>query len=126
MADELTINVSIQYADESDVELSLAGVTDFLATIASATPLAYVGSQSIATSDTAIGLGGISSLGYMLLINRDPTNYVNIKTATSGTIIARLDPAGGMCLLKVGSGITAPAAIADTAACVIEKFIATL
>lgn len=126
MADELTINVSVQYEDENDVQMSLACPTDFLATIASATPLAYQGSQSIATTETTIGLGGITSLGYMLLINRDPTNYVEIKTGASGTIIAKLDPAGGMALFKVGSGITAPVAIANSAACVIEKFIAAL
>lgn len=126
IADELTINASVQYADANDVQMSLACPTDFLATIASATPLAYQGSQSIGTSETAINLGGISSLGYMLLVNRDPVNYVDIKTGTGGTIFARLDPAGGMLLLKVGSGVTAPYAIANTAACVIEKFVGAL
>jgi hypothetical protein len=82
--------------------------------------------QQITHDGRRIGLGWIGTLGWVMLVNRDPTNYVEVKTATSGTIFARLEPAGGFCLFKCGSGVTAPYAIANTAACVIEKFVGSL
>lgn len=116
----LTLNASIEYADDNDVEESI-DAADFEYT--GTTDLVSKGSQSILTTETTIGLGGVTPLGYCMFVNRDPTNYIDIKTGASGTIIARLRPAGGFCLLMIGSGITAPVAIANTAACIMEKFV---
>ena len=116
----LTLNLSVQYADDNDVEKSLA-VADFEYT--GTTDLVSDGSQSIATSETAINLGGVTPLGYVMLVNRDPTNYIDVKTGASGVIFARLRPSGGACCLMLGSGVTAPVAIANTAACILERFI---
>lgn len=84
-----------------------------------ATKVLVYSQQSIATSETTIDLGSISALGLCLLVNRDSTNYIEIKTAASGTIIAKM-LAGEPCLFRIGSGITAPVAIANTAACLLD------
>lgn len=78
--------------------------------------------QSIGTSEEAIDLGEITTLGWVLAVNRDPTNFVSLKTATSGTVFAKLLPENGCALFHFGSGVTAPFAIADTAACIVEFF----
>jgi hypothetical protein len=113
MANELTINASIEYADAEGVSGSL-DVSGLQVTLTS--KKWHFIRQSIATSDTAINLGGISSLGWMMLKNLDPVNYVEIKTAISGTVIGKMFPGETYGPKRVGSGITAPAAIANTAA----------
>lgn len=123
MASELTLSFSMAYDDGvSDPEsLSIAELFQDVTTKVTAR-----GQQSIGITDTAINLGSVAALGYMVLINRDTTNYVDVKVAAAGTIIARLRPSGGFCIFLVGSGITAPVAIANTAACVIDKLICSL
>lgn len=69
------------------------------------------------TTDTTIPLLSAGTLGYAVFLNLDPTNPIDLKVAAAGTIIARLDANGGCALLKIGSGITAPVAIANTATC---------
>lgn len=60
-------------------------------------------------------LSSLSNLGYAIFVNLDQTNYVDIMTATSGTAFIRLQP-NDSALFRFNSGITAPAAIAHTAA----------
>lgn len=83
--------------------------------------------QTVGTSEEVLDLGDITSVGAIMIRNLDPTNFVNVKTTTSGTIIARLDPdtdgdgkGGFMLLSRAGSGLQAPWAIADTAACKVR------
>ncbi|MES2155942.1 MAG: hypothetical protein V4510_12480 [bacterium] len=102
--------------------LSLAIPATFAATPSVLRP--SLGKQLIShTGDTAIKLGDTSAPGYVLILNLDATNYVELKTASSGTIFARLDAAVGFAFLKLGSGAQAPAALANTADCLIESFI---
>lgn len=86
--------------------------------------------QSIGTSEEALNLGDVSPTGATLIvINRDTTNYVEIKDGTGGTIIAKLRANGvgvNWCCIPLGSGITAPYAIANTAACEVDIFIVSL
>lgn len=76
--------------------------------------------QSVPTTagGTAINLAGVAAR-WFAIINRDATNFVKILTAVSGTEFARLKPGEGM-MLPLAPGITAPAALADTAAVEIE------
>ena len=72
----------------------------------------------VGTSDTTIPLGTIGTLGYAYFQNLDGTNSIDIKNVASGTIIAHLPPAPSPpAFFYVGSGITAPVAIANVAAC---------
>ena len=80
--------------------------------------------QTIPTTagGTAISVTGLTTPRWIAIINRDPTNYVDILTAVSGTAFARLLAGEGL-MLPLNSGISAPAALANTAACQIEVLI---
>lgn len=119
MANEIALSGNLSYSDANGAKQEL-GVESLLQSVT--TKITHRGQQSIATTETTLELGSVSSVGYVILINRDGTNYVDVKTAASGTIFARLQP-GGFCILYLGSGVTAPVAIANTAACVIDKLI---
>lgn len=119
MANEITINASIAYDD--DVVTESTSVTDLKVTLT--TQKCFRTIQTIATSDTALKLGDIGTLGFMFLKNLDTVNFVSLKTAASGTIIGKLKAGETYGPIRVGSGITAPAMIADTAACRVEVFL---
>lgn len=57
-----------------------------------------------------------------MFINRDSTNFLTLKTGTGGTVMIKIPP-GKFALFHFGSGVTAPYAIADTAACQLEYII---
>lgn len=125
MANEVTLSATLAYAKDNLSQESQVSLAVFSPSGESYTRV----TQSIATSETAINLGDISSLGYAMFVNRDPTNYIELKVATSGAIFARLDPdpnsdgKGGVALLRMGSGAQVPYAIANTAACIMDIFI---
>lgn len=116
MSATITLNGSLNFTNTTGPDLTV-DVIDKTVT-PSSTVVAHH-TQSIATSETAINLGGVSSLGYCIIVNRDPTNYVEIKTATSGTIFAKLFP-GELAMFRIGSGVTAPYAVANSGAVQIE------
>lgn len=122
MANELTLNASIEYSDSVDVEAS-AAITDLLRTLTTSKVLKT--KQSVGTSEEALIVGDISTRAWCMLINRDTTNFINVKTGTGGTIFAKL-LAGEFCLLRLGSGAQSPFVIADTASCELEILICDL
>lgn len=116
MSLELTLNATLAYEDSTDGETSLQ-VTDKQVTL---TTVKYTQlRQSIGITEEALVLGEVTSLGWIMVINRDLSNFVNLKVATSGAIFAKLFP-GEFCFLRLGSGAQAPFLIADTAPCVVE------
>jgi len=119
MADEITVSASIRYEDSEDADESLS-LEDILADVA--TKKYTKVKVSVGTSEEAVPLGESTSPGWAMFINRDGTNFVSIKVATSGAIFAKLLP-GEFALLRLGSGAQAPFWIADTAACQCEVFI---
>lgn len=116
MANELTISGSITFNDTDET----AAVT---ALNASMTGTRFIHMrQSIATSEEALGLGELSgsTLGWFWAKNLDSTNYLEIRSGTgAGNDVIKLK-AGEFCLLRWGSDVTAPFAIANTAACLLE------
>jgi len=80
--------------------------------------------QTIPTTagGTAIDVLGLTTPRWFAAINRDATNYVDIMTAVSGTAIIRLK-AGEGCFLPLNSGITAIAALANTASVSLEVLV---
>lgn len=124
MSRELTCTGLLAYDDGVSDPVQLALANPFYVNVA--TKITARDQQSILTTETVINLGGVAVLGYWMMVNRDTTNYVDVKIAAASTIIARLDPNGGFCIWKIGSGITAPVAIANTAACIIDKLILSL
>lgn len=118
MANEITLNLNITFTKNGvTVERDLV---DKLATLSGNRYVAAI--QSVGTSEEAIDLAELGTLGWAYFKNLDANNYIQLKTATSGTIFARLN-AGEACLFRFGSGVTAPFAISDTAACLMEYLI---
>lgn len=116
MANELTINASLVYSDTEGTKAALS-LVDKVVNVT--TKLVAGIKQNVGTSEEALKLGDLSSLGFVLLINRDLTNYIELKTATSGTVIAKMFP-GECCMFRFGSGITAPFVVANTATCQMD------
>lgn len=71
---------------------------------------------------TAIPLGSVGTIGWCFFKNLDPTNYLDILTAASGTAFLRLLP-GEFAICRLTPAITAPAALAHTAATLLQYLI---
>ena len=117
MANEILINASLVYEDAEGVTASISNVDD---TITVTTKKPVTNRQTITTSEVAINLGGLASIGWVMFKNLDTTNYIEIKTATGGTIIGKMLAGESYGPVRMGSGVTAPFAIANTASCEME------
>lgn len=119
MANEFTLNASIAYADSEDTEAELA-IIDFLASISSKKYTKL--KMTVGITEEVIPLGEATAPGWAMFINRDPTNFIELRVATSGAKFAKLKP-GEFALLRLGSGAQVPYAIADTDVCQMEYLI---
>lgn len=119
MANELLLNATLGYTDSEDADESLQ-IADLAASVS--TKKYVKAKQNIGITEEAIGLGEVTSLGWGLFINRDSTNFIDLRVGTGSTKFAKLK-AGEFAFFRFGSGITAPYAIADTAACQLEYII---
>jgi len=107
MANEITISGALSF---SKAGLSAAKSFNFNVTMSGSNY--EEGSFSVPTSTTAIPLGSVATNGWLLLINKDATNYVEYYTATAGTAAVKL-LAGEAALFRVDGA--APAMKANTA-----------
>jgi hypothetical protein len=123
LANELTLNASLAYEDAEDADIALAMVN----ILANVTTKKFIhAKQSIGTTEEAIDLGEVTSLGWSLFINRDSTNYLELRSATgAGNDIIKI-PAGKFAMFHWGSDVTAPFAIANTGACQLEYIIVSV
>lgn len=119
MSQELSLSGSISYSDSEGTDDSLS-ISAFIANVAAKVILHT--KQIIPTSEAAINIGDLPSLGFAIFVNRDDTNYINLKVATGGAIFAKLRP-GAFAIQELGSGAQVPYAIANTASCSLEIFI---
>lgn len=110
---ELTINFNLTYLDADGVN-AVVELVDALQTVTTQRP--HLFTQAITTSEVALNLGPLASLGWAGFVNLDPTNFIELRVGTGSTKFAKLWPGKGA-LFYFGSGITAPYAIADTATC---------
>lgn len=81
--------------------------------------------QSIGTSEEALVLGDSGAGGYCFLLNRDTSNFVEVRQGTGASDLIRLK-AGEVACFRLSPDATAPFAIADTAACDLEVFLIEL
>jgi len=107
--------------DTSLISLEPLAILDLAETV---TSVQYQeGAMSVPTTagGTALPLGGLAgaALGRYEIVNLDPTNYVELLTAVSGTRMNKIPP-GGPILGYFSSNITAPAVIAVGGACQIR------
>lgn len=70
--------------------------------------------HNVGITEEAMKLGELTALGWCLIVNFDPTNYVSILASTGGLNIIRVPPASGE-LFHFGTSVTAPYLIANTA-----------
>ena len=117
MANEITVNATLQGAKVFTAESLSLGSTQFNM----AGSNYQKATQSIPTTagGTAIKLGNLGSIGWFFIKNLDTTNYVQIMNAVSGTVMLRILP-GGFACGYFDSVVVAPAALANTAAVVID------
>ena len=77
--------------------------------------------QNVGTSEEALDIGDLTTLGWAIFFNHDPTNFVEIRPGTGGTDFLKIKPrevAGPLRLATNG-----PWAIADTAGVKLEYLI---
>lgn len=115
MANELTINVNLSLSKGNLRESVAPGALTY--TVSGTKIVRAV--QSIGTTDEALGLGEISSLGYLYIRNNDTTNYVEV--GVDGTNYVVKLKAGEVALFRVdGAAVHAKA---NTAACSCEYLL---
>src|SRR5215472_6163809 len=114
MANELTLNSTLAYA-KNNVTVN-ESVQNLQITVAG-NGLNSLTSYTVTTIATAVPLGGVTAAGgWLFVLNTDGTNYIQLKSATGGTIFAQLKP-GEFALFRLDPTVTAPAWIANTASC---------
>lgn len=114
MANEITLSGTLSYADSEELDVELA-VESFLASVS--TKRAFKHKMTVTTAEVAIELGTITSLGWAMFVNRDSTNYLELRSASGAANDLIKIPPGGFAIFYFGSDVTAPYAIADTASC---------
>jgi len=77
--------------------------------------------QTIGTSEEALQLGEVTAGGYMIIVNRDATNFVEIRPNTAVADLCKLKAGEGTILRLAADAV--PYAIADTANCEVEYII---
>lgn len=111
MSNEITLDADLTYSDSEGTAVSLGVIAK---TVTVTTKIVSRLKQNIGITEEAIKLGEVSSIGYAIFVNRDTTNYVELKVAASGAIFAKMFP-GEMAFLRLGSGAQVPVGIANTA-----------
>ena len=125
MASELTFSASLTWEDAFGREFGLECL-NFVKSITTKKPI--IMTQSIGTSEEAIDLGDITPK-YGFFKNLDSTNFISIRAGTGLGNFARLDPDENgdgktfPLIVRFGSGMTAPFAIADTAECLLSYML---
>jgi hypothetical protein len=120
MANELTINVSAEYLDADDIAASIE-VANYVRTLTTKKVLKT--KQTVGITEEALVLGDVSTVGFIMLVNRDDTNFVEVKDGVGGTIVGKMFPGEMYGPVRLGSGMQAPYLIANTAECEVEVFI---
>ena len=121
MANEVTVTATLVYSDGSVASftrtLSALGVT-----VTTKKFIHHV--QSIGTSEEALDLGElVAPLGWAWFKNLDSTNYVEVRMATGASNDHVRMNAGEPALFRFGSDVTAPFAIANASAVLLEYII---
>lgn len=109
---EALLNVVFRPEDRKNV---LTGDIEF--SIKPSTKDVITGTQEIGTSEEALTVGDVSSLGLVVIKNLDETNFVEVGLTASYTI--KLLP-GQACLFPPAGTLYAKA---NTAACDVEYYV---
>lgn len=116
MADEIRVSGQVVYKDSEGTDEYL----QFAEKLFSITTKKFQKCKhNIGTSEEALKLGELTALGWCLFKNLDSTNYVELRVSTGGAKFAKVPPLG-VALFYFAADVTAPYAIANTAACQCE------
>ncbi len=121
MANELRVGGTVYYRDSASEAFLQVPLLEITPATLKFTRL----KQSIGTAEEAVQLGEVTAPKWAMFVNRDATNYVELKTGTGGTIVAKLLP-GEWAIIPLGSGMQAPYAIANTLACLLDVLVVSL
>jgi hypothetical protein len=78
--------------------------------------------QSIGTSEEALDVGDITTLGWIIFFNRDKTNYVEIRPGSGLADLLRIEKREVSGPMRLAQDATLYA-IANTAACELEYLL---
>lgn len=121
MANEVTLTApSLAYADSEGADEILA-LAEKKASVSSKK---YIKTkQAIGSSEEAINLGEVTAPGWAFFINRDATNYIELRVATGGAKFAKMLPGEPAGPFRLGSGAQVPFAISDANTPIMEYMI---
>lgn len=114
MSNELTLNLSLAFAkDSASISVTLSDSID-------------VGGDSFMhhkqeidhAAEVDVDMGDVGAQGYFLAINRDATNFIEIRPAAGIADMVKLSP-GEFCLMRLAAAVNIKAQ-ADTAPCDME------
>lgn len=117
MADELTLRCNLSFEKLGTIHELLFGPTDL--DVSGNRP--QRGRQNVGTTEEALLLGDAGVGGYLMAINRDATNYVEIRPGSGLADLVKLMP-GDVCLFRLAADCT-PYVIANTAACDLDYVV---
>lgn len=121
MASELTISFTADYEKSGYPDISVPAVSGLTRDVTGVRKINHI--QQIATSEEAIDLGELASLGFAYFKNLDATNYIELRMGTGASLDMIKLLAGDFAWFRFGSDITAPFAIANTAPCYLHYII---
>jgi hypothetical protein len=125
MSNPITAQAQLQYNNSAGINVSMPPTSFDTANVAITGSHFIQATMSVPTTSggTAIPVTDLANLGLACFQNLDPTNYIDLLSAASGTAFARLLPGDPPFLFRFNPGITAPAALAHTAACNLQYMI---
>ena len=119
MAGELGASVSFTYAKGSSAAEMRSGL---LKIDVAGTNFIHHRQTIGFAAEEALVLGEVATLGWAVFINRDATNFVEIRPATGAVDLIKLKPLE-VAAFRFADGVTAPFAQANTADCEVEYII---
>lgn len=119
MANELTLNANLSYEDAEGTSDTL-DVVDLIKSVTTKQVIHQKVSVPTGTSVAGLDFSAVPAVGYVMFINKDPTNYIDLYTDGLTDVFARLDPAGGFAFIKAGTNAQGIGALANSAACQME------
>jgi hypothetical protein len=118
MANELTLNATFRsLKDSTKHSLEVSGLQVSVSGTISAR-----NRQNVGTSEELLDLGGVTVPGWCIIINRDATNFVEVRAATGLADLIRIN-AGEFALFRFAAECTTPYVIANTGAVEIEYIL---
>ena len=121
MANELSYSAAFTFQKGNLKELAESFV-GLVSTISGG--VVYHNAPSVGATEEVLALGDVTAAkAFFCFYNTDDTNYVEIRSATGASNDILYVPPRGVCMGFFGTDITAPYAIANTAACVLEYWL---